>query len=87
MITTVNYHCIFKFIFALVSQNSFPQKVTESHNFNPFTPKYSEWYSPGLDLEHTIQVCWGENVKKWTLKSNNLKIISFIWHYMISLCL
>jgi len=27
---------------------------------NPFNPKHLEWYSPSLDLEHTIQVCRGE---------------------------
>jgi len=31
-------------------------------DFNPFTPKYPEWYSPCLYLEHTIQVFWGESV-------------------------
>jgi len=29
-------------------------------NYKPFNPKYSEWYGPSLDLEHTIQVCRGE---------------------------
>jgi len=29
---------------------------------NPFNSKYLEWYSPYLDLEHTIQVCRGERV-------------------------
>jgi len=32
------------------------------HCFNPFNPKYIEWYSPSLALEHTIQVCRGEMV-------------------------
>jgi len=27
---------------------------------NPFNPKYPEWYSPSLDLEHTMQVSRGE---------------------------
>jgi len=31
--------------------------------FNPVIPKYLEWYSPSIDLEHTIQVCKGENCK------------------------
>jgi len=29
---------------------------------NPFNPKYLEWYSPYLDMGHTIQVCRGERV-------------------------
>jgi len=34
--------------------------------FKPVNPKYLEWYSPYLDLEHTIQVCIG--VKGLTLR-------------------
>jgi len=30
---------------------------------NHFRPKCPEWYSPYIDLEHTIQVCRGERVK------------------------
>jgi len=35
---------------------------------NAFNPKYLEWYSPCLDLEHTIQVCRGERVKNRMLQ-------------------
>jgi len=36
---------------------------------NPFNPKYLEWYSPHLDLEHTIQVCRCElNRIEWKLR-------------------
>jgi len=38
-------------------------KLCRSDNINPFNPKYPEWYSPCLDLEHTTQVCRGERVK------------------------
>jgi len=31
--------------------------------FKPIKPMYLEWYSPSLDLEHTIQVFRGEIVK------------------------
>jgi len=30
---------------------------------NRFNPKYLEWYSPSLDLEHTVQIYRGERVK------------------------
>jgi len=29
--------------------------------YKSFNPMYLEWYGPSLDLEHTIQVCRGEN--------------------------
>jgi len=32
-------------------------------DINPSNPKYLEWYSLFLDVEHTIQVCRGEWVK------------------------
>jgi len=30
---------------------------------NPVNPKYPEWYAPGHDMEHSIQICRGERVK------------------------
>jgi len=36
------------------------EQVIQLINFNP---KYLEWYSPCLDLEHTIQVCRGRRFK------------------------
>jgi len=32
---------------------------------NPFNPKYLDWYSPCLVLEHTILICRGERVNKF----------------------
>jgi len=37
--------------------------VTEYITFDPFKPKYLEWYSPYPDPEHTIQVSRGNRVK------------------------
>jgi len=35
------------------------------------TLKYPEWYSPSLDLEHTIQVCRGDRVKYYFTEITN----------------
>jgi len=45
---------------------------------NPSKPKYLEWYSPYLDLEHTIQVCRGERVKYTPYFINNYTVRNYL---------
>jgi len=49
---------------------------------NPFNPKYLEWYSPCLDLEHTIQVCRGERVKTIVLSLYTKTGTVFLYIYV-----
>jgi len=46
---------------------------------NPFNPKYLEWYSPCLDLEHTKQVCRGERIiiNKFALSKMSKCVLPF----------
>jgi len=44
---------------------------------HPFNPKYLEWYSPCLDLEHTIQVCRGESVNYVVVNIYTINIMSY----------
>jgi len=44
---------------------------------NPSNPKYSEWYSLCLDLDHTIQVCGGERV---SVRNKRIIILFFQIH-------
>jgi len=49
-----------------------------SQQFNPFNPKYLEWYSPYLDLEHTIQICRGERINHNKIVILNPVLILYI---------
>jgi len=46
------------------------------HTYNPFNPKYLEWYSPFFDMEYTIQVCRGERVNY--LSQNHKYVTSYL---------
>jgi len=43
---------------SLILLNIFPPLAIHEHN--PFNPKDKKWYSPCLDLDHTILVSRGE---------------------------
>jgi len=50
------------------------QNTVQCCRLNPFNPKYLEWYGPCLDLEHTIQVCRRDRIKRLCLLGFRLKL-------------
>jgi len=54
-------------------------KINSPCCFNPFNPKYLEWYSLTLDMEHTIQVCRCERVN--ALRISAQTNIIFLVHF------
>jgi len=46
-----------------------------------FNPKYSKWYDPSLDLEHTIHVCRSERVNYLVFKISGQGLIFLTFCY------